>query len=420
MSFSGTLGADGAVTLTADTTKGTGGGTCDATSKTGCTVAPTSATAPDIDVLAAAVFPGDLGYDLTIDLNGADTYDIATAEFTITESNEVTTCTTKAGGCTTTGTSTTTTAEVVWDDIRTVWEGVNALALDEDPMTSMAMVVRIDGTDNATRTNEAGYGLAIVSDGWTTTTAPASATIELDGGETITIPANSYQVAASEEFTPTWGDVTEFSVTMDGNPVAARFTLTRPGVYQLDAEIDGRFGMLTEGDDGTWTLSATAYSERSTDLPSGTSLTITPMEKLGAYPEFSESFALTYTDEVAVVFANEVSFAGDPVGVGVSGTVSLLGVKDNSGKQKTLSKGSFYSSFVHVEGGSMIFGGADKHDIDAKGDILIGGESIDFERTDTNKDGVIDAPPVIVMRTRPPGFSGFGQGWARITMLHAL
>ena len=36
-------------------------------------------------------------------------------------------------------------------------------------------------------------------------------------------------------------------------------------------------------------------------------------------------------------------------------------------------------------------------------DILIGGEPIEFERTDTNKDGVIEAPPVIVYKVYSNG-----------------
>ena len=50
--------------------------------------------------------------------------------------------------------------------------------------------------------------------------------------------------------------------------------------------------------------------------------------------------------------------------------------------------------------------GADKDAVSARGDILIGGEPIGFERTDTNKDGVLTAPPAVVFLvagTKPKG-----------------
>lgn len=116
MSFSGTLGTDGAVSLLADAVKDTGG----CTSKSGCT--DTTVEVVDIEVLAGEVFAASGGYELTVDLAGADTYDVAYATFIVTESTEVTTCNAEKV-CTTTGSSTSTKAEVGWDAIGAVWEG---------------------------------------------------------------------------------------------------------------------------------------------------------------------------------------------------------------------------------------------------------------------------------------------------------
>lgn len=157
---------------------------------------------------------------------------------------------------------------------------------------------------------------------------------------------------------------------------------------------------LTQGSDGKWTLSATAYGA-SAKLPSSVKVALTSTLKAAATTE--SSYTLTFDPEVAVVFANELSVAGDPLGIDLSGGVDLLGAADSKGKQKTLSKGDFYGSFARDLDGDLALGGADKNDVDAKGDILIGGEPIDFELTDTNKDGVIEAPPVIVYKVDSNG-----------------
>ncbi len=83
--------------------------------------------------------------------------------------------------------------------------------------------------------------------------------------------------------------------------------------------------------------------------------------------------------------------------------MSLLGAADAKGNQKTVAKGDFYGSFVRTSEGELTLGGVDKNDIQARGDILIGGEPIDFELTDTNKDGVIEAPPVVFLRVYSNG-----------------
>jgi hypothetical protein len=288
---------------------------------------------------------------------------------------------------------------VPWDD---GGYGVNVLATDEDPLTTVGLIsdqLHSGGTEDSVWVD--GH-LTFLSEGWSgTSTLPASAQVEITGGKTLTIPVNSYQVSAAPEvFTPSWGDVTGFDVSVNGNP--GYFSLTRVGVYLLGAD-DLSVGTLVDNEDGTWTLSVAAYAKESGKLPTSVSVKITPVYEKGAASEETEAFDLVYEDGIAAVFANEVTYSQDPLGLDVSGKVSLLGAADKKGKTKTLAKGKFYATFTRDEDGDLSLGGADKDLISAKGDILIGGEPIDFELTDANKDGVLEAPPVVLLRTSSDG-----------------
>ncbi len=414
MSFSGTLGADGSISLTADSTDTCWEkGACDAVS-----------SSLDIELLAAEVFANpDGGYDITFDLAGADVYGRTIADFQGT-----------LFGAAQADAGRVVTTDVTFGEIGSVWEGeltighegvteidsttydidgkqlekssvslgtawddggygVNTLATDGDPLTSVGLADLRYFEEIATGD---AYGLLVVSTDWTTTSAPAFAQIDLDGGETLTIPANSYQVAAA------------VPITFSGSPEKEVFEVTINGASVKEGSSFGDRGLcangtcvaLTQDTDGKWTLSATAYGASAT-LPSSVKVALTSTLKAAATTE--SSYTLTFDPEVAVVFANEVSFARDPLGLDLVGEVSLLGAADSKGKQKTLSKGDFYGSFTRDLDGDLAVGGADKNDVDAKGDILIGGEPIDFELTDTNKDGVIEAPPVIVYKVDSNG-----------------
>ena len=120
-------------------------------------------------------------------------------------------------------------------------------------------------------------------------------------------------------------------------------------------------------------------------------LTVTITDETGD-KLYSETGTVEFDDDITAVFANEVGFSEDPIGLDLSGEVSLLGAGDSKGKQKTLAKGKFYGSFVRDGDGDLTLAGAEKSDIEAKGDILIGGEPIDIElTTDDNQDGVLNA-----------------------------
>ena len=450
-SFSGTLGTDGTVVLTADDTKDPSGGT-DCASKTGCPddTSDTSATAPDIEVLAAEVFAAAGGYELGLDLAGADTYEVAYAEVTVVESDEVTTCSKATGLCTTTGSTSTTTAEVGWDAIGAVWEaeltvepegvidvkvkafdangrvinslenirsslgapwldggeGVNVLATDEDPLTGVGLMRRAlsPGTQSVF-TQGVGWAMVVNSGGWTSTTVPVDAKVELTDGDTITIPVNSYQRLSGDRqaFFDIFNDV-EIQWRLGVGTVQVTGQIQNNGNLSLYAGSgsdlttpqcsNGICVALIENSDGDYELAVSEYGSDATKLPDDLELTVTITDGSGEKDDFKTE-TVEFDDDITAVFANEISFSEDPIGLDLSGEVNLLGAADSKGKQKTLAKGKFYGSFSRDGDGDLNLAGADKNNVDAKGDILIGGEPIDFElTTDDNGDGVLNPPPL--------------------------
>jgi hypothetical protein len=427
-SFTATLSATGALTrMKRADFCGTGDPTTTA-DLSGC-----SSGDADIETLTAELFPAEGGgWDVAVDLHGADTYDIAYADVTLTESEK-----------------TTTTAEVGWDTLDAVWEGAltvaheglievkaktydadgkklgaakvklgspwqdggagaPTLATDEDPLTRVALLSD-EVNNNGTR------GFFVVSDGWSVTdTLPIDAEVDLEGGETLTLPVNSYQVAAlavpslkveleAIVITHLKVNINGGTLTLDGSSALSLASLSSPVCA------NGTCVALREDSLGGYALSVTAYSSKASALPKDTKVGITALDR-GGKEVASDTVAVTFEDDVTVVFANEVSLAADPVGLGLSGVVRLLGAPNKKGKQATLSKGAFYGSLTRDADGELALSGADKDEVQSKGDILIGGEPIDFELTDTNKDGVIEAPPVIQLLT-----SGNGKGTRAVT-----
>jgi hypothetical protein len=451
MSFSGTLSTEGAVTLHANATKEVGDdGTCDASSRTGCSAAATSttsadtatsdstATALDIEVLAAEVFAAGSGYDLTLDLAGADTYEIAYAELTVTESDEVTTCS-KVDGCTTTGSSTTTTAEVGWEDVGAVWEGdltlshegiielkattydeegkkiesskaalglpwlddgegINVLAIDEDPLTTLGLLKAFDSNkDGSIRSSDPAFTLAINSGGWSASTLPVSAEVELTDGDTLTIPVNSYQRATKG------GDYHLcHEMELMAGALRSKFTITGGSLEIHDAALldlstptcsAGVCVTLTETDDGAYALAATTYGTDATALADELALTVTILAESGE--ELTcDTETVEFDDDITAVFANEVTFSEAPAGLDLAGKVSLLGAADKKGKQKTLAKGNFYGAFSRDGDGDLILSGVDEGDAESRGDVVVAGDPLTFELTDTDGDGVVSPPPL--------------------------
>lgn len=411
--FSGTLGSDGSVSLRNNDGHWDGDDGHD-----------DRADGVDVDILAAELFVAAGGYELGIDLSGADTYAVAYATVVVTE-----------------GKATTTMAEVGWDGIGAVWEGepgldhageldvkattydidgekiesakaslgdvwgdggygVGTLAIDDAPLTRVAL----GGTCRCLpgfKGPEAAETFTIVSTGWPLADSlPASATVELAGGATLMIPVNSYQVTAAP-FLEKLGDGVGYTIAVDGTTVAsAQEFLSEPvcaGGYCV---------LFTDEEDGTYSVSVTAYAVDAGRLPTTAKIELTTLDKAGGKLA-SDSGTILFDGDLAVVFANEVTLAGDPVDVDLSGKVSLLGTPSKKGKTKTLVKGKFYGTLGRDLDGDLSLRGADKDTIDAKGDILIGGEPIEFELTDMDKDGYIDAPPVMIHQD--------GDGRERVT-----
>ncbi len=433
MSFSGTLGADGSVSVTADEP------VCVPGSRVSCT----TLTNPDIEVLAAEVFVGATGgYDVAFDLHGADAYDVAYADIVVTESTEVTTCE-KGGACTTTGSTKTTEAEVAWDSIGAVWEGeltlahegviavkaktldsrgkkietvkanlvapwhdgdggMNALATDEDPLTSLAFrILNVDEHKDNSLVVSSG-DLDVVSEGWSTTTVPVSAQVELTNGKTITIAANSYQRDSLEK--TTLGEVSALAalrVSVNGGVFSVN-DVAELNVDDLASPLcaDGYCVLLVENADGETELSVTAYATTATALPTDVDVEITYLDEDGIEVG-SESLYPHFQDDVKAMFAATVNLSADPLGVDVSGKVSLLGAKDKKGKQKTLAKGKFYGTFSRDTDGDLALGGADKDLVSPSGTLITTGTSIAL--SDADKDGHVDGPPVAVAKPASGG-----------------
>lgn len=417
--FSGTLAADGSIELR----RGVGFCSCDPGYAGSC---DKGEVCTDLDLLAAELFVAASGYELGIDLTGADTYDVAYATVVVTE-----------------GRATTTKAEVGWDEIGAVWEGelsldhageiavkaktydrdgekiestkaslggvwedggygVGTLAIDDDPLTRVALGGKCRCLPGF-KGPEAAETFTIVSTGWPLADSlPASATVELDGGETLVIPVNSYQVAAAP-FLEKLGDGVWYTIAVDGTTiVSAQEFISEPvcsGGYCV---------LFTDEEDGTYSVSVTAYANDAGKLPATTKIELTTFDKSGGKLG-SDSGTIIFDGDVAVVFANEVTLAGDPIDVDLSGKVSLLASPTKKGKTKTLAKGKFYGTLGRDLDGDLNLRGADKDTIDAKGDILIGGEPIDFELTDMDKDGYLDAPPVMIHED--------GEGLEHVTMV---
>ncbi len=422
-SFSGTLGADGSVTLTAEDAK------------------------YDIELLAAELFSAEKGYDVAVDLAGADTYAVAYATITVTEGGAVCLATDEKGNCLKWDTSkeVSTRTEVYWDAVGSVWEadatlaheglielkvkiydaegekietaksklgmpwlddgeGVNSLATDEDPLTRLAFH---RGRAKYHTARAAYHSLTVVSEGWTAgDDIPADAEVELTNGETITIPVNSYQRP------PLKLDVVGYAFDKRVLKPKARIAVVGDDTALADVTLeelrtpactDTTCFVLVEDEAGAFALSATRYGTDPDALPDAESFTLSVIDELG---EERWTVDVTYADEITAVFANEVSFAGDPVGLGLSGKVSLLGAPDRKGKQETLAKGKFYAELSRDGDGDLELGGGDKDTVVSSGNVVVSGEAIGLGDEKTG----LDAPPVIVY-----GVMGNGSGTKNAT-----
>lgn len=418
LSYSGTLGADGTVQLTAD---------------------DTGKVAWDLEVLAGEVFPATGGYDLTLDLAGADTYEIAYAKVVVTETVTTTVCD-KVKGCSSTTSTTSTGAEVGWEAVGAIWagdltlvhegvvelkvteydskgkkrqsdksklgmpwfdsgEGITALAVDEDPLTTVALHRRAYGSGKyGLELDNAKCEVVVSSAGWSVGDAlPVSAQVELTGGDTITIPANSYQrlgrarswMVNNFEVYPVFGLSSVLTIT------GGDFVATDSSVLELLTPVcaGGTCVSLVPNDSGDYELTVSEYGSVASGLADDLELTVTVTDDGGEAVEYAA--LVEFDDTLSVVFGNELTLKEDALGLDLAGKVSLLGEANKKGKQQTLAKGKFAGSFSRDGDGDLELAGADKDDVVSEGSIVTAGSALAFElTTDTNKDGVLNAPPV--------------------------
>lgn len=433
---------------------GNGSGSASSTACSTKGACDTSTSGLDLEVLAAQVFPTLAGgYELTFDLAGADTYAVAYAKVSIADP-KVTTCD-KVTGCTTTGDGSSSSAEVYWDAIGEVWEadltlvpeglvevtvheydvagkktgtskvklsgtphfiddwqGETMLASDDDPLTS----VTLGGCRNLPGFKGPDCAVTVISERWTFgDTLPVSAQVEIEGGKTLTLPATAFEWQALNGpdllFSAWETEVQDYLAKTDTVPTldiainGDRLYIDGSSELSLDdlsapVCVEGTCIELIEEPEGVFSLAATAYTATSVSIPREVVIEVSlrPGPGDGDYVA-TETLKVSFDEEVGVLFANGVTVAYDPTDVGYTGKVSLLGAADKKGKQKTLSKGKFHGQFTRDDAGNLRLAGADKDTLSAKGDILIGGEPIGFELTkDTDGDGVINPPPVMLMR----------------------
>jgi len=444
MSFSGTLGTDGTVTLAQDAAKATTTGT-DCASRSGCTdgTSDTTSTTPDIELLSAQLFAASGGYDVSLDFAGADTYEVAYAAITVTPA-----CDSGSRTC-----ATATTAEVGWDGVGSVWdgeltldhegvveltaktydsagkkiesqkaklgmpwlddgEGINALATDEDPLTTVGIGKRgYQGNGKACQAVNNCDRLLVNSEGWSSTsTLPTSAKVELTSGSTITMSsATLWRMRKRPELLYQSWDATlndsiyELETSATDSPSDGTISITGGAFELYDVSVadlglpvcsNGVCVSLVTDDAGQYDLSVSTYGTTTSALSASREFVVSVADADGVEVA-SDTLWVEFDDELSIVFANEVSFTEDPIGLDLSGKVSLLGAADKKGRQKTLAKGKFYGSFSRDGDGDLTLAGADKDAVTAKGSVVVAGSEVTFElTTDTNGDGVLNPPPL--------------------------
>lgn len=400
LSLTGTLGADGSVSLTAEPTK------------------------LDLDLLAAETFATKGGYDVSVDLAGADTYTVAYAKLTVTE----TAC---EKGCAPVVTAT----EVGWDTIGAVWEGdltvdpeglvevklvdydtkgtklaadkaklglpweddgdgAGTVVSDEDPLTRLGVVPDFSCSRISVRQVCPGRIVA-VSEGWAVgDELPTHLSLELAGGTTTNVAANSYQRPARKKYLASLRS--DSTVGLDWEVGHMDLEGTETNLYGLTfSELDtpacsgSTCVVLSQDADGSYAISVTAYGPVAADLPDAETLTVTVYDADGATLA-TEEVDVEFDDVYAVVFAAELSLSGDPLRTDLSGKVKLLGAANKKGKQDTLAKGSFSASLARDGDGDLALVGADKDTVTPSG-LVKPGAAVML----TDKEGAPQPPPAI-------------------------
>ncbi len=419
VSFSGTLGHDGALVMDSEGASESAEAESSCSTKSGCG-SGTTTSKYDVDFVGGETSADVVGYLVGVDLAGADTYAVAYAELTVDGA----------------------TSEVDWDAVGAVWEGETTVAhegvidikvaaydndgkkidkakialaepwfdggdgtatvaTDEDPLTSVGLLEWND-TDV----------LVVTSSGWTAgDTLPTRCQVALDGGVSFDVAVNSYQRRGrwdgkyGDGKQPwSWSDasaiiVTGGSVTFsdsarrytDGSYLRADQALSVDN-FQLPLCADGLCVQLVEDAAGERELSVVSYTDDGN--ADDAELVVTAYDKAGRELG-TDTLSVSFDDEVTAVFATTVEFAADPVGADLAGKVSLLAPADEKGKSSTLAKGEFAGRFLRDDDGYIELAGVDKDAVSIESSVLEGGTSLTFEYADDDGDGIVLPPPVV-------------------------
>lgn len=418
LSFTGAHVGGGSVVFSADSVL-----SCDNSSKMTCS---DGKPAVDVGVLAAELFPTASGYELALDLDGADTWEIAYAELVVTESTKERTV-----------------AEVDWRVSGSVWSaeleiahtgaldvdldtrdaagdkldtvkaelgepwaddggGVSTLVSDEDPLSRVGLLAH-HGSDSFSGGHVRTPRMTLLSEGWDSGTYPTHAEVEL-AGASGTVAANSFQRLRKrpELLFQAWDATLKTYLSDAGSTLTVTVgSVTLPGISARHADTplcsSGTCVVLLDTDEG-YALSVTAYATSVAALPSKRDLSVVLYSKSGEKLA-SETGTVEFDEEVSALFAAELDLQGDPVGQDASGKVKLLGAAGEDGARGTLSSGHLRGAFSRDGDGDLAFGGAEVSDaakVDTSFAVLLGGE------VECGGDGCDGdwAPPVVLYRDR--------------------
>jgi hypothetical protein len=223
--------------------------------------------------------------------------------------------------------------------------------------------------------------MMVASDGWAIgDDLPVDAEVELTNGKTITIPANSYQrrgyhLCFENELRAGALDAGSNLTIKGGSVVLADQSLM--SMTDSPVCVSGGCFLLVEDEDGGYGLAVTAYDTKASGLVDAWDLSLTVTTESGE--EWSATDSITFDDEITAVFAQDVDLAGDPLGLDLSGMVSLLGEANKKGKQSTLAKGKFYGSFARNTDGELTLAGADKDVVVSAGSVVTAGSPLTLD-----------------------------------------
>lgn len=436
----GKLAADG--TISVDDEKSETGDACSA--RSGCEATSdgaeeSDATAVDIEVLAAELYPTSAGYTLALSLRGADTYDVAYGDLVLAPLD---------------GTPGSTT-EIAWDDVGSVWEadldlehegvvdvravirdaagekveaprgrlglpwidpgeGTNAIAIDDDPLTAVAVHAGGGGSPTAEGRGPAtDLYFTVVSEGWDAAAElPVQAQITLADGAVTRLAVDSYHRRAAKKNTDSFFCSREFSyngfVPLQLKSGAAVFENLDFDDLGSPICAEGVCVLLTENGDDTCDLSVSAYAATTAALPDGVEVWVTSLDEKGQ-ARGADAAWFELDDDVVAVFTAAMTPSGNPVGADLDGAVKLLGAADKHGKQKTLAKGEFYGTLSRGSDGAFGIAAADKHRPTYRGDLVVKLTSPSGKEYTVQNRGVPTATPVRL-----------GDGRARIGRVSAM